>query len=304
MSIFPTLKRTPRPADCSRIHASRRNTRASLPSRRSDSWLTPVRLWRPASGPGPPTLSTSTRKVKVGVGRAVSTRSSAPKPNTSSRARGGSITHWTPPRAAMLNVKSDGSGGVGNGCRRSRPTSGPASREGGSSTGATATVWAPTTDTLSSSQATASQRPGRTAHRTMAAPQEGKGMAELEPVHLLRWIDANRHAFAPPVANKEVFPESEFIYQIIRGPNARNDFHIDPGDEIFYQLAGDITVRCREAGGGFRDVCVREGEAMLVRAGTPHCPIRPAGTWGLVVERKRRPDELDALAWFCERCGG
>jgi len=42
---------------------------------------------------------------------------------------------------------------------------------------------------------------------------------------------------------------------------------------------------------------------MLVRAGTPHCPIRPAGTWGLVVERKRRPDELDALAWFCERCG-
>ncbi|PYM22623.1 MAG: 3-hydroxyanthranilate 3,4-dioxygenase [Candidatus Rokuibacteriota bacterium] len=128
-------------------------------------------------------------------------------------------------------------------------------------------------------------------------------MAELESVHLMRWIDANRHAFAPPVANKEVFPDSEFIYQIVRGPNARNDFHIDPGDEIFYQLAGDITVRCREEAGGFRDVRVREGEAMLVRAGTPHCPIRPAGTWGLVVERKRRPDELDALAWFCERCG-
>ena len=44
-------------------------------------------------------------------------------------------------------------------------------------------------------------------------------MAELEPVHLLRWIEANRHAFAPPVANKEVFPESEFIYQIVRGPS-------------------------------------------------------------------------------------
>ena len=127
-------------------------------------------------------------------------------------------------------------------------------------------------------------------------------MAELEPVHLLRWIETNRGAFAPPVANKEVFPESEFIYQIIRGPNARNDFHIDPGDEIFYQLAGDIVVRCRDAAGAFRDVPVRQGEAMLVRAGTPHCPIRPAGTWGLVVERKRRPDELDRLAWFCERC--
>jgi 3-hydroxyanthranilate 3,4-dioxygenase len=105
-------------------------------------------------------------------------------------------------------------------------------------------------------------------------------MAELEPVHLMRWIDANRTLFAPPVANKEVFPESEFIYQIVRGPNARNDFHIDPGDEIFYQLRGDITVRCREADGRTRDVPVREGEAMLVRAGTPHCPIRPTGTWG------------------------
>jgi len=129
-------------------------------------------------------------------------------------------------------------------------------------------------------------------------------MAELESVHLMRWIETHRGAFAPPVANKEVFPESEFIYQIVRGPNARNDFHIDPGDEIFYQLTGTITVRCREAAGAFHDVAVREGEAMLVRAGTPHCPIRPPGTWGLVIERKRRADELDALAWFCEGCGG
>ncbi len=128
-------------------------------------------------------------------------------------------------------------------------------------------------------------------------------MAELTPVHLMRWIEANRHAFAPPVANKEVFPESEFIYQIVRGPNARNDFHIDPGDEIFFQLTGDITVRCRDADGRLRDVPVREGESMLVRAGTPHCPIRPAGTWGLVIERKRRADEVDALVWFCEGCG-
>ena len=128
-------------------------------------------------------------------------------------------------------------------------------------------------------------------------------MANIAPVHLMRWIEEHKTLFSGPVANKEVFPESEFIYQIIRGPNARNDFHVDPGDEIFYQLAGDITVCCREASGAFRDVPVRQGEAMLVRAGTPHCPIRPAGTWGLVVERKRRAGELDTLVWFCEGCG-
>ena len=121
-------------------------------------------------------------------------------------------------------------------------------------------------------------------------------MSNIAPVHLMRWIEENKGLFSGPVANKEVFPESEFIYQIVRGPNARNDFHIDPGDEIFYQLKGDITVRCIDADGAMRDVKVREGEVMLCRAGTPHCPIRSAGTWGLFIERKRRPDELDRLA--------
>ena len=129
-------------------------------------------------------------------------------------------------------------------------------------------------------------------------------MANIAPLHLMRWIDEHKEQFSGPVANKEVFPESEFIYQIVRGPNARNDFHIDPGDEIFYQLKGDITVRCVDTDGKPRDIKVREGEVMLCRAGTPHCPIRPADTWGLVIERKRQPDELDRLAWFCERCGG
>jgi len=128
-------------------------------------------------------------------------------------------------------------------------------------------------------------------------------MANIAPLHLMRWIEENKGLFSGPVANKEVFPESEFIYQIVRGPNARNDFHIDPGDEIFYQLKGDITVRCIDGDGKPRDVKVREGEVMLCRAGTPHCPIRPADTWGLVIERKRRPDELDRLAWFCDGCG-
>lgn len=129
-------------------------------------------------------------------------------------------------------------------------------------------------------------------------------MAEMVPIHLIQWIEANKQFFQPPVANKEVFPESEFIFQIIRGPNARNDFHIDPGDEIFYQLKGDIRLQLIDGNGKRQERALREGEVMLVRAGTPHCPIRPAGTWGLVVERKRRRDELDGLAWFCERCQG
>ncbi len=127
-------------------------------------------------------------------------------------------------------------------------------------------------------------------------------MPAMSPLHLMRWIAANPQLFKPPVANKEVFPESEFIFQIIRGPNARNDFHIDPGDEIFYQLEGDITLEYMDAGGKRQAARIREGEVLLCPAGTPHCPVRPPDTWGLVIERKRRADELDRLAWFCERC--
>ncbi len=127
-------------------------------------------------------------------------------------------------------------------------------------------------------------------------------MPAMLPLHLMRWIVENPHFFKPPVANREVFPESEFIFQIIRGPNARNDFHIDPGDEIFYQLKGDITLQYMDGDGKRREARIREGEVMLCPAGTPHCPVRPADTWGLVIERKRRPNELDRLAWFCERC--
>jgi len=116
------------------------------------------------------------------------------------------------------------------------------------------------------------------------------------------WIEANKDAFRPPVANKEVWPQSEFIFQIIRGPNARNDFHIDPGDEIFYQLEGTIRVDTVEEDGTRRQHLVKQGDVLLVPAGVPHSPQRPAGTWGLVVERKRGAEELDGIVWFCERC--
>jgi 3-hydroxyanthranilate 3,4-dioxygenase len=88
---------------------------------------------------------------------------------------------------------------------------------------------------------------------------------------------------------------------IIRGPNARRDFHVDPSDEIFYMLKGDMVLEFME--GGRRHECViREGGIMLVPALTPHAPHRPPDTWGLVVEIKRAPGQTESLIWFCERC--
>ena len=126
-------------------------------------------------------------------------------------------------------------------------------------------------------------------------------MQPLIAFDLWRWIEDNRHAFEPPVGNKVVWEDSQFIAMIVRGPNARRDFHVDPSDEIFYMLKGDMTLEYVRDGERHEQV-IREGSLLLVPALTPHAPHRPADTWGLVVEVKRAPEQTESLVWFCDRC--
>ena len=51
------------------------------------------------------------------------------------------------------------------------------------------------------------------------------------------------------------------------------------------------------------DIPIREGELFLLPGDVPHSPQRAAGTVGIVVERRRAPEELDGFSWYCERCG-
>ena len=47
---------------------------------------------------------------------------------------------------------------------------------------------------------------------------------------------------------------------------------------------------------------IQAGEVFLLPAGIPHSPQRHADGVGLVIERQRRPGELDGLQWYCEHC--
>lgn len=105
----------------------------------------------------------------------------------------------------------------------------------------------------------------------------------------------------PPVGNSCVYSSEDFIVMVVGGPNSRKDYHWDEGEEFFYQLEGDIKVLVQEDGKAV-EVPIREGEVFMLPARVPHNPIRGADTVGLVIERKRRSDELDGLLWFCENC--
>ena len=126
-------------------------------------------------------------------------------------------------------------------------------------------------------------------------------MLALAPFDLRRWIDDHRTELRPPVCNKQVFAQGDFIIMVVGGPNARKDYHDDPGEEFFYQLEGDMLLRTIQQGRRV-DLPIRAGEVLLLPAHVPHSPQRYADTVGLVVERRRRPGEADGFLWFCDRC--
>jgi 3-hydroxyanthranilate 3,4-dioxygenase len=126
-------------------------------------------------------------------------------------------------------------------------------------------------------------------------------MRDLRPFNFKRWINEHRHLLKPPVGNKLVFTDSEFIIMVVGGPNSRKDFHVDPGEEFFYQLEGGITLATIQDGKCV-NLHIDEGEIFLLPANMPHSPRRPSNTVGLVIERVRRKGELDGFQWYCEKC--
>lgn len=126
-------------------------------------------------------------------------------------------------------------------------------------------------------------------------------MAIRKPFNFKEWIDEHRHLLKPPVGNKLVYEDADFIVMVVGGPNARKDYHYNEGEEFFYQLEGEINVRIQEDGKAV-DVPIKAGEIFLLPPKVPHSPNRGENSIGLVIEQKRREGEKDGLLWFCDNC--
>lgn len=127
-------------------------------------------------------------------------------------------------------------------------------------------------------------------------------MSIASPFNIHSWIENNRHLLKPPVGNEQLYRlNDDFIVMIVGGPNARKDFHYDEGEELFYQLEGDIELKVF-LDGKIQTIPIKQGDMFLLPPRVPHCPVRPANTVGLVIERYRKPPEKDGCIWYCENC--
>ena len=121
------------------------------------------------------------------------------------------------------------------------------------------------------------------------------------PIDLLAWVAEHKDDFQPPVGNKYLYSGKDFFIMVIGGPNARNDFHMTASEEFFYQIKGDIVVKTYE-NNRIVDHVIREGETFFIPANVPHAPCRPAGTLGMVVERRRPEGEIEHQLFYCDQC--
>lgn len=121
----------------------------------------------------------------------------------------------------------------------------------------------------------------------------------LKGFNLQKWIDDNRGDWGQ---RRVIWQDSDFIAFVTRGPNRRKDYHINPGDEIFYQLEGELSLHYFEHDKHELAV-LKAGELFLLPRKMPHSPRRADGSWTLVVERTREREEIDRFIWPCEKCG-
>ena len=121
------------------------------------------------------------------------------------------------------------------------------------------------------------------------------------PINFMKWIEDNKDSLKPPVCNKVVWENSEFIIMVVGGPNSRKDFHVDEGEEFFYQLKGSMNLKIFKDS-KIEDIKINEGEIFLLPKRIPHSPQRFKDSVGLVIERKRLDGELDGFQWYCDSC--
>jgi 3-hydroxyanthranilate 3,4-dioxygenase len=124
-------------------------------------------------------------------------------------------------------------------------------------------------------------------------------MEELKAVSLEGISESVRNAVKPV---RILWQTPDTIAFVARGRKGRSEFHTDPSDEVMYMIKGVMNLHYLTPEGEEKLLVLREGEIMHCPAGIPHSPRFSPDSFLLVLERKRRPNEVDRFNWYCEEC--
>lgn len=90
---------------------------------------------------------------------------------------------------------------------------------------------------------------------------------------------------------------------IARGREYRNEFHLNPSYEIQYSLKGELRLHYRTPDGKEEVAVVPEGSCLYQPPMVPHSPRFAPDSFQFIIERARRPGEIDTFHWYCDNCG-
>src|SRR5579864_2892011 len=81
-----------------------------------------------------------------------------------------------------------------------------------------------------------------------------------------------------------LWQEDESLVFIARGRDYRSEFHINPSDEVMYQVSGSMNLHYRTPEGREDVTVLKAGEVVFTAAGVPHSPRFPSDTFLMVIE--------------------
>jgi 3-hydroxyanthranilate 3,4-dioxygenase len=99
-----------------------------------------------------------------------------------------------------------------------------------------------------------------------------------------------------------LWQHSESIGFIARGREYRSEFHVNPSDEVMFMILGTMHLHYRTPEGREEIAVIPEGATIFTPGGIPHSPRFPPDAFALIMERRRRPGEIDQFLWFCLSC--
>src|ERR1700722_17155030 len=99
-----------------------------------------------------------------------------------------------------------------------------------------------------------------------------------------------------------LWQEPESLAFVARGREYRSEFHINPSDEVMFMVKGEMRLHFRTPDGKEDVAVIPEGSTIFTPTGVAHSPRFPPDAFALIMERKRRPGEIDHFLWFCPSC--